>query len=60
MARALMEVVAATAVQTAADVQRYVRCTLLCAMQPFEEVWAQQTVALCTGAFANVTVVIRQ
>ncbi|XP_073390265.1 helicase and polymerase-containing protein TEBICHI isoform X3 [Physcomitrium patens] len=38
MIRALLEVVAGGVVQTAADVQRYVRCTLLNATQPFEEV----------------------
>lgn len=38
MMRALLEVVASGMVKTAADVQRYVRCTLLNATQPFEEV----------------------
>lgn len=38
MMRALLEVVAGGIVQSAADVQRYVRCTLLNATQPFEEV----------------------
>ncbi|KAG0587234.1 hypothetical protein KC19_2G150600 [Ceratodon purpureus] len=38
MVRALLEVVAGGIVQSAADVQRYVRCTLLNATQPFEEV----------------------
>lgn len=38
MVRALLEVVAGGVVQSAADVQRYVRCTLLNATQPFEEV----------------------
>ncbi|KAG0620039.1 hypothetical protein M758_4G184200 [Ceratodon purpureus] len=38
MMRALLEVVAGGVVQSAADVQRYVRCTLLNATQPFEDV----------------------
>ncbi|CAK9217649.1 unnamed protein product [Sphagnum jensenii] len=38
MMRALLEVVAGGVVQSAADVQRYVRCTLLNATQPFDQV----------------------
>ena len=38
MMRALLEVVAGGVVQSTLDVQRYVRCTLLNATQPFEEV----------------------
>lgn len=38
MMRALLEVVAGGIVKTAVDVKRYVRCTLLNATQPFEEV----------------------
>lgn len=38
MTRALLEVVAAGIVQTPADVQRYVRCTLLATTKPTEEV----------------------
>lgn len=38
MMRALLEVVAGGIVRSAVDVQRYVRCTLLNATQPFEEV----------------------
>ncbi|KAJ7544985.1 hypothetical protein O6H91_09G101700 [Diphasiastrum complanatum] len=38
MMRALLEVVAGGMVQSAADVHRYVRCTLLNSTQPFEDV----------------------
>eukprot|EP01018_Ginkgo_biloba_P001647 Gb_33083 [translate_table: standard] len=38
MTRAILEVVAGGIVQTANDVHRYVRCTLLNSTQPFEEV----------------------
>ncbi len=37
-ARALLEVVASGAVQSANDVNRFVCCTLLCQTKPFEEV----------------------
>lgn len=36
--RALLEVVASGAVQTVQDVDRFVRCTLMCQTKPFQEV----------------------